>query len=367
MSTSLVTIGISKNNLVHNLREYQHSYPRLIIAPVIKSNAYGHGLLEVAQILDREQVPFLVVNSLDEATQLRGAKIRAPILIAGYIRTRDIVSSLTSNTAIAITDIEELRELSPIVQESVRLHIKIDTGMHRQGILPSQSDEVIALINAQPLFNVEGICTHLADADGENSTFTDAQVETWNKTSEKFDNSFTNIKYRHIAATTGFEFARQTTTNMARLGIGLYGFDVSKFGKMNLKPVLEVRSIVASIRTIGAGESVGYSATFTARRETMIATIPGGYFEGIDRRLSNKGFVTIKGKICPIVGRVSMNMIGVDVTDAPETAVGDDVILMSRNPKDQNSVASIAHLIGTIPYEILVHIPEQLPRITDVV
>src|SRR3989344_1835699 len=111
MNSSLITIGISRNNLLHNLREYRRMYPRLAIAPVIKSNAYGHGLLEVGQILDNEAVPFLVVNSLDEAIMLRDAEIRSPILIAGYVRPRGVVSNLTSDTAIAITDIEELRGL----------------------------------------------------------------------------------------------------------------------------------------------------------------------------------------------------------------------------------------------------------------
>lgn len=365
MSSSLITIGISRHNLVYNLHEYRHVYPGLAIAPVIKSNAYGHGLIEVARILESETVPFLVVNSLDEALILREEKINTHILIAGYVRPRDTVSNLTSNTAIAITDIEELRELSTIVKKPVRLHIKIDTGMHRLGILPDEVDETITNLNEQPFFIVEGVYTHLADGDGKESAYTNARIDTWNKTAEKFDRTFTTIKYRHMAATTGFEFAKHTNTNAARLGIGLYGFDASRFGMMNLKPVLEMRSIVASIRRIDAGEWVGYNAMFTAKRESIIATVPGGYFEGIDRRLSNKGFVSIKGIACPIVGRVSMNMMGVDITDAPQVSIGDTVIIMSRDPKEPNSVESISKNIGTVPYDVIAGIAAQLPKIVE--
>ncbi|TSC86489.1 MAG: alanine racemase [Parcubacteria group bacterium Gr01-1014_8] len=365
MDTSLIQIGISKENLLHNLQEYQRVYPNIDIAPVVKSNAYGHGLPEVSNILESETIPFLVVNSLSEAVALRKARSKKNILIVGYVRPSDVVSSIPSDTTLAITDIEELRQLSKIIKTPLRVHIKIDTGMHRQGIAESDFNEAIALIKIQPLLTVEGICTHIADADGENPSFTNTQLKNWSDASDFFDRAFSSIRYRHVAATTGFASITAANTNMARLGIGLYGFDVSNNKRMDLKPVLEMRSVVASIRRINAGESVGYNATFTAEHPMVIATIPGGYFEGIDRRLSNTGFVTTKDKTCPIVGRVSMNMIGVDITDAPETAIGDDVILMSRNPDDKNSVESIAKMIGTIPYEVLAHIPEQLPRIID--
>ena len=182
--------------------------------------------------------------------------------------------------------------------------------------------------------------------------------------------SFPSLEYKHFAATKGVRFAREAGTNVARLGIGLYGFDTAPGGASSLMPVLELRSIIGELRTISAGESVGYNATYTAFRETKVATIPAGYFEGIDRRLSNKGQVSVRGVLCPIIGRVSMNMTAIDVTEVPQVSIGDTVTLISRDLSLANSVPQIAKAIGNEEYReseyvVLVHIPQHLKRVLE--
>lgn len=369
-STPLIEVGISKEALLHNLHTYQATYPDILLAPVLKSNAYGHDLGLIARALDTEKIAFFMVDSLYEARRLRGAGVRSRIVVMGYVRPQDIAGSSLRDVDFAITDIEQLRALARIVRSSRRLHIKLDTGMHRQGIQTEDLAEAIALLKGNPRLHVVGACSHFADADTEGSAHAQRQLTRWKEALSVLTREFLTIEYKHFAATKGVRFARGAGTNVARLGIGLYGFDTAPGGTSSLMPVLELRSIIGELRTITAGESVGYNATYTAFRETKVATIPAGYFEGIDRRLSNKGQVSVQGVLCPIIGRVSMNMTAVDVTEVPQVSVGDPVTLISRDLSLPNAVPQIAKAIGNEEYReseyvVLVHIPQHLKRVLE--
>jgi alanine racemase len=367
----LVEVGISRKNLLYNLHAYQKKYPHLTFAPVLKSNAYGHGLTTIAGLLDKELVAFFMVDSYFEARTLRRAGIRSRILVLGYVRPKEIASGALRLVDYGIVDIEQLRELVRIVRKPTRIHLKIDTGMHRQGITFEQLDEVIALLKSQPHIELVGICSHFADADNSTSdAHTQRQVKVWNDAAKELLLQFPSIEYRHIAATKGVAYGDAAHTNVGRLGIGLYGFDTSSSGSADLKPVLELRSIVTSIRNVNSGEFVGYNATFVANKSARVATVPVGYFEGLDRRLSNKGSVQIAGKACGLAGRISMNMCSVDVTDLPHVTVGDEVIIISRNLSAPNSIPSMTKLISTENYEetayvLLVHVAQHLKRVVD--
>jgi len=358
-----VEVLISRKNLLHNLNEYKKLYPNLLVAPVLKSNAYGHGLIEVAQILEKESKAFLVVDSLYEAMTLRSKGVKSPLLIIGYASAENINSCKLSGIAFTITSLEQLNNLVKILKRPTKIHLKIDTGMHRQGILPSQIDETINIIRFNKYLNLEGICSHLADPDNMDQTFTQSQLNHWNEAVSIFSNSFSAIKFIHVLATPGIRYSDKALGNTVRLGIGLYGINPPITVSVNLKPALQMQSIISSIKTIPAGECVGYGATFKTTRETKVATIPVGYFEGVDRRLSNCGVIKIANKLCPIVGKVSMNIISVDVSSVPMAKIGDKVIIISSDPEDPNSAANIAKLIQTIPLEILVHIPQHLRRV----
>jgi alanine racemase len=362
----LVEVGISRENLLHNLNAYKKKYPHLKFAPVLKSNAYGHGLGVIAEILDKEDIAFLMVDSYYEARALRRIGICSRILILGYVRPEEIALSNLPHIDYGVTDIEQLRELARIIRKPTHIHMKIDTGMHRQGILPNELDDAIKLITSQPHLQLVGTCSHFADADNaESDAHTQAQVIVWNKASEKLQVAFPSIEYRHIAATKGVAFGDAAHTNVGRLGIGLYGFDTSPDGSTELKPVLEMRSIITSLRDVPPGDFVGYNATLVADKPMKIATVPVGYFEGADRHLSNIGSMLVHGNAAGVAGRVSMNMSSLDVTGIPDVKRGDQVMVISRNPNDQNSVENIARLSETTPYVVLVHIPQHLKRVVD--
>jgi len=356
----LIEVLIYKNNLLHNLHEFQNKFSKVEFAPVLKSNAYGHGLVEVAKILQNENVPFLVIDSLFEARALRSAGIKKDLLIIGYVRPEEIVKNKLKNVSFVVVSLEQLQEITN-AENKIIIHLKIDTGMHRQGILMSEVDEAIDLIKNNKNLELQGVCSHLADADFENSEFNEKQIEVWNSVVEKIREKF-SIKYFHVSASSGVKFLDQLNCSLVRLGIGLYGFNQGN-SELNLKPVLEMQTIITGIKKIKAGESVGYNATFTTEKDMTIATIPVGYFEGIDRRLSNSGFVKYKDDFCKILGRVSMNIISIDVSDLPEIKTNDKIIAISSNSQDKNSVLQIAKTCNTISYEVLVKIPQHLKRI----
>ncbi|MDR3548870.1 MAG: alanine racemase [Candidatus Pacebacteria bacterium] len=362
----LVEVRISRKNLLHNLHAYQEKYPHLTFAPVLKSNAYGHGLAVIARLLDKENIAFFMVDSYYEARTLRRAGVRSRIVIMGYVRPEEIASSKLRDIDYGIVDIEQLRELARIAHKPLRIHLKIDTGMHRQGILPTDLDDAIKLIKSQPSLRIAGICSHFADADNSVSDeHTRLQVSTWNEAAKELLLQFPSIEYRHIAATKGVAFGDATHTNVGRIGIGLYGFDTSPDGSTELKPVLEMRSLITSIRGVPTGDFVGYNATFVAQKPLCIATVPVGYFEGIDRRLSNVGSLQVAGEAAGLAGRVSMNMCSINVTDLPEVKRGDVVTVISRNRDDDNSVERMAELANTTPYVILAHLPQHLKRVVE--
>ncbi len=365
----LVEVGISRQNLLHNLHTYQRTYPHLTFAPVLKSNAYGHGLTLIAGILDRENIAFFMVDSYFEARTLRHAGIRSPIAVIGYVRPEEIVSSTLPNLEYGIVDFVQLRELAQLVQKRNRkpisIHLKLDTGMHRQGILPEDLDEAIRIIKSSRHLKLVGICSHFADAENADTINTESQLQQWQAMSQKLTSEFTSIKHRHLAATTGMAFSEQANTNVGRLGIGLYGFDVSanEPEALGLRPALELRSLITSVREIMPGEFVGYNATYRADKPARIATVPVGYFEGVKRALSDKGWYVVNGKACPIIGRVSMNMSSIDVSEVADAQPGTPVIIYGRDASAKNSVTHAAALAGTNPYEILVHIPQHLKRV----
>ncbi|MEK7501508.1 MAG: alanine racemase, partial [Patescibacteria group bacterium] len=289
------------------------------------------------------------------------------------------------NISFTVTNMETLRALTkraeienthggmigiqlPIVgaRHPHRIHLKIDTGMRRQGIMPDEINNAIEIIQGNQSIILEGICSHLSDADNRDEAFTDSQIILWNKIVKQFRLKFPYLKYWHLSNTDGHRFHGEINGNVSRLGIGLYGLinDKSFTPALNLKPVLEMKTIISGIKKLRVGDTVGYGNTFTAQKNMTIATVPVGYFEGIDRRLSNRGIILVgPDKIpCPIIGRVSMNITTIDVSNVIGVNVGTAVTVISNDPNQANSIAKIAEKCNTITYEIAVKIPAQLKR-----
>ncbi len=357
----LIEVFVYKNNLLHNLSQYQKNYSYLQFAPVLKANAYGHGLEQVLTVLKDQKLPFVCVDSHFE---LRVAEKFAPklqALVIGFARLESILKSNSSKASFTIISFDQLLELSEKLSKPRKFHLKLDTGMNRQGILPGEYSGAIKLIQLNKNIILEGLCSHLADPEMEAETL--KQIEVWNSVVQYFKEAFPQIKFFHLSATGGVRYSKQIDANLVRLGIGFYGINEHHQSELNLKPALEMRSIISGVKTIPLGEKVGYGFTFTASQITKLATVPVGYFEGVDRRLSNVGYFKINQEFYPLVGRVSMDISTVDVSQNKSVAFGDEVIVISREQNYKNSVSNIASFCQTIPYDILVHIPQHLKRI----
>ena len=366
----LITVTVSRSRILHNLKEFSKLIPEGYVVPVLKSNAYGHGLFEVAKILSNDpHIPFFAVDSYFEAVALRARRIKTPLLIIGYNRSRTIMGSNLKNTAFAVTSLETLKELKD-VSHTIYIHLKFDTGMRRQGLMPAEMEEAIGIVKDNPYILLRGIATHFCDADNADESFTEAQIASWNSIVKRMKIEFPDIWYAHAAATDGSRFSCDIRGNVVRLGIGLYGLSDNEHLRktLDLQPALEMRTIITGLKDLKVGETVGYGNTFKAPKDMRIATIPVGYFEGLDRRMSNNGSIQVgpDNAACPIVGRVSMNITTIDVTDVPSAAnlkIGSPVKVISNTASDPNSITAIAKRCGTISYEIAVRIPAHLKRV----
>lgn len=369
--TPLITVTLSKSALLHNLAALRKLNP--LVAPVLKSNAYGHGLIEIASILDNQNCPFLIVDSYFEAITLRRAGITSPLLVIGYTPIATMLENRLKKVAFTITSMSALAELlGKTSHRSAYIHLKIDTGMYRQGILPEEVTVAIDMMSksqsgTNPHVILEGILTHFPDADNFDNKYTLAQIERWNTIVKNIkkdlaERKMPELRFVHAANSPGHAYVHLTahssdvSSHVSRAGLSLYGIHVGgPVDKMlDIKPVLEMKTIVSDVKKIQKGDEVGYGRSFVAPRDMTIATIPVGYFEGMDRRLSNTG---------KIVGRVSMNITTIDATEQKGLKRGNVFTVISAQPEDENSVESIAKTCGTIPYEILVHIPGHLKRV----
>jgi alanine racemase len=359
----LVEVTIDQSNILHNLHFFQNVNKKVAVAPVLKSNAYGHGLSLIAKILDKENLPFLIVDSYYEAMILRNNSVKTPILILGYTVLENIVKNKLKDLAFTIVSIDQLKEISTNLKSPARFHLKIDTDMHRQGVTLKYRDEAINLSRANKNILLEGLCSHLANSDSSDKSFNEHQIKIWNDQTEIWSQQFPTIKYFHLSNTGGFSYSKETKANVARLGIGLYGIDPTENEILSdLKPALEMKTVISGTKNIKKGEKVGYSITFEANKDMRIATFPAGYYEGIDRSLSSKGFVKIGDKFAPIVGRVSMNITTIDITDLPEAKLNSEVTVISKVSSDKNSIINNAKTAGKIPYDLMVHIPQGLRK-----
>jgi len=359
---NLVEIRLSKGNLQHNLHTFQNLYDKVLIAPVLKSNAYGHGLIQVAEILDHEDIPFMVVDSYFEALLLRKNKIKTPILIIGYTLLDNLTYRRLKDVSYAITSLQQLRLLSQKLKQPVTIHLKINTGMNRQGINIDEVDEALKIIDNHKFLNLEGIFSHLANADDASHQQNAKQIKLWNDLIDKIKLQKRFIKYIHFAASAGIKFSSNVRANIARIGLGLYGVEQNN-DQYNLKPVLAMYTYLTRVAHLFPDASVGYGGTYQAEQPVTIGTIPVGYYEGLDIGLSNRGMVKIRDKFCPIVGKISMNITTIDISKLGDLNFEEQVEVISCRFEDTNSVTKMAVLANKIPYEILVHIPERLKRI----
>lgn len=363
---NLNLIEVSEAALRQNHQALKKLHPEAEIAPVLKSNAYGHGLTNVAPIFDTLTAPFLVVDSLYEAYELYKLKVKTPILILGYTHPDNYkIKKLPFD--IVVFDEETLKTLNSY-QPGCNIHLFVDTGMNREGILLKNLDTFVKKAQHTSL-NIVGLCSHLADADNpQDQSFTQFQIENFKQALNILEKNNVHPRYKHIAASGGAFKIKEAPFNLIRAGIASYGLNPleendSQYRLLKLKPALTFSSTLVQIKTIHNGDKLGYNCTYTADKTLRVGLLPLGYYEGVARRLSNKGVVTIDGKECPILGRVSMNITLINLTNVPEAKIKDKVIIYSAQSEATNSLKNAAKIAKTIPYELLVHLAESVKRV----
>src|SRR3990167_1936062 len=350
---------ISQKRLVGNYQYLKKLQKNLKIAPVLKSNAYGHGIVQTAKILENQKPPMFCVDSLYEAYLLLKARVKTPILIMGYIHPFSLkVKKLPFSYA--VFDHEQLEVINKY-QKGCQVHIKVDTGMHRLGIMMQDLPEFIEKLRDYKNIKVTGLMSHIAYQESLKEELSKKQLINFQKANTLLKEAGFKPKWLHLAASGGI-LAKDAVkiskiSNMARVGLGLYGIDLT--GKhQELKPVLKVTSKIVQIKRLEKGDKIGYSGTFICSREMLIGILPIGHNDGVDRNLSNKGFVIIAGKPCQIVGNISMNITTVDLSSVKNPRVGQEVIIFSDNPIHPNSIVNASRIVDRIPYELLVHFSE---------
>lgn len=366
-------IEIDAAALRHNYQIFQKLAGTAALIPVVKSNAYGHGLGEIYQALRQLQPAWLGVNYLAEAEELRTAGYGGRILVVGPIRSSDLDRAFQSQCDIFLSERDILDAwLNKIGTKRPKAHLKCDTGMSRQGFMPEETDRLIQELRDHK-DDLVGICSHFANVeDVLEQTYAQHQLDTFLAIVERFTQAGFSL-LPHMAASSSALIMQASRLAMIRIGISMYGLWPSRttqlsflqsFGSMiELKPLLSWITEVAIVKSIKTGQYVGYGCSFKALRDMRIAVLPLGYNEGYPRLASNRGYVLIKGMRCPIVGRICMNMMMVDISHLGSIEVGERVTLIGVDGSEQIDAAQIGEWADTIHYEILTKINPTVPRI----
>ncbi|MBI4037630.1 alanine racemase [Candidatus Curtissbacteria bacterium] len=354
-------VEVSKSALVNNYRYLASCDKRISIAPVLKSNAYGHGLIKIAKTLDNLGCPMFCVDSLHEAYELSKGEIKTPIFIMGYINPPNLkIKKL--NFTYAIYDFRQAEILNQF-QPGSKVHVKVDTGMNRLGVPLNELGKLITKIKKLKNIEIVGLMSHFSSPK-VSKPYTDYQTKNFKEALKILRQHHIEPEWRHLAASGGLlnnVNSISKITNMARVGISLFGlYRTGKFSK--LKPVLKLTSQIVQLKRIKKGEYIGYDMAYRANSDMKIAVLPIGYNDGVERRLTNKGFIKVGNKFCRVVGKVSMNITTIDVTDV-DVRLGNKVVVYSDKIADVNSLENVAANVGTIPHELLVHLnPASIRR-----
>jgi len=353
---NLNRIDVSESRLRENYRILSSLHSGVAVAPILKSNAYGHGIRIAGRVLERMNPPFFCVDSLYEGYELLKAGIKKEILIMGYTNPANFVRKRLP-FSYAVYDKETLRVIHEH-QSGASVHLFVDTGMRREGIPLEEFEDFAVYASTLSGVRIDGLMSHLGYAGNPEHPTTKMQIRNFNAAREILGKLNIKPKWIHFSNTGGFfhwDELGGNLGNIARIGMAMYG--ICEEGDCGgVMPVLDFFTTLSQIKTLKKGEYIGYDFTFQAEKDMKIGILPAGYNEGIDRRLSNKGVVTIRGVRCPIVGKISMNITAIDITDVQNPKIGEDVCVFSSDPFAENSVMNIANLCGVAPYEILVRI-----------
>ncbi|MCG2705942.1 MAG: alanine racemase [Candidatus Omnitrophica bacterium] len=358
-------VEVNLGNLRYNLNQIKRLLaPKTKVLVSVKADAYGHGLIPVAKRLVSQGVDYLGVASIDEGIRLRQEKINLPILVLGMVLKKDLGALFKYNLTptICTEDIAlALNKIAGSRGKSINIHIKIDTGMGRLGVLCEEAPGFIKKLHCLRFINIQGVFTHLACAD-INKKFTLYQLRMFRNLISRLSSEGIHIPLVHTANSLGVVNYRMSHFNMIRPGLVIYGLYPQENLGIRLKPVLSLKTKIVYFKRVPCGFGISYGHTYVTRSKATIVTLPIGYGDGYPRNLSNKAEVLIRGRRFRISGRVCMDQIMVDVKDLA-VKIGDEVVLIGSQGKDKITVEELANLSGTIPYEIVCGLGNRLPRI----
>ena len=366
-----VVAEVSTAAIRHNYKQIRSIIPKHTeMMAIVKADGYGHGAIEISNILQKEGANRFAVAIAKEGEELRSSGITAPILVLGYTPRADIKMLIKNDLTQTVFSYDMAKYISDEamkLNKKVNIHIKVDTGMGRIGFLSSpKSIEEVKKIAELPYINLEGIFTHFSTADEEDTTYTKEQWSIFQGFLNELNEVGIDLPIMHAANSAATMCHHYTHLNLVRPGIILYGYYPSKFlqGKViELEPAMTLKSQVVHVKELPEGHYVGYGRKYYTHQKVKIATIPIGYADGYSRRLSNKGRVLIRGEYAPIVGNICMDQFMVDVSHIKDVSVEDEVVIFGKQGNRCIPIEEITDELGTINYEMMCMIGKRVPRL----
>lgn len=357
---------ISLSALEHNLNFVRQLVgPSVQILFPVKADAYGHGLEKMAVSSAQNGVTWLGVANIEEAARIRRVLPDIPILILGLSFSGEFESLLDMRVSTVAADLVFIQTLNKVAAEKgvkARIHLKVDTGMGRIGVWHEEALELIEQVAQLPHIELEGILTHFPAPEKPDDLFTRVQISHFEQLLKSCKQKGVQFKFIHLANSSGVVNYPESHQFLVRPGIMVYGVQANETPQ-DLRPLLQLKSKIIYLKKVKPGRSISYGRTYVADKETQIATLPIGYADGFPRSLSNKAEVLIQGKRCPVVGRVTMDQIMVDVGLEATCKVGDEVTLIGQDTNEQIRVEELATWANTIPYEILTNLGDRIHRV----
>lgn len=372
-----VWVEVSRSALENNIKQLRARLAEgTKFMAVVKSNAYGHGLVEVADVAVSAGADWLGVDSIDEALRLRAAGLTVPVLVLGYTlndRLEDAIKHDIHLIAYNAETIEALEVAGERLKKKAKVHMKIETGTSRQGLHEDDAITFAQFVRSQNWVVLDGASTHFANIeDTTDHSYAEEQLHKFTRIAEKIVTDSGKLEVVHSACSAALILFPETHFDMVRAGISMYGHWSSpqtlasakeKLLNVNLTPALTWKTRVAQVKLLEKGTCVSYGLTEKVSRDSRVAVLPVGYWDGVDRKLSSMGEVLIRGHRAKILGRVCMNMTVVDVTDIPEVEPEDEVVLIGTQGEETITAEDVAAKVGTIQYEVMTRINPVIPRV----
>ena len=383
MDTSLIRAEIDLKAIAHNVSELRRiTQPNARLMAVVKADGYGHGAVEVARCALQNGAERLGVARIDEGIALRTAGIQAPILIFGYTLPElaaELLEYDLTQTVYTAASARALSRTAVAIEEKIKVHLKVDTGMGRLGLLTQNfrsrhsdemintaaADETLSIAGLQGL-ELEGVFTHFATADSADKRYAEKQLDLFLNYLDRMRAAGLNPAVRHAANSAALIDMPQSHLDMVRPGIAIYGLypsdEVDK-KRVPLRPAMAMRTRIIHLKKVPAGFHISYGITYKTQKPTTIATVPVGYADGLNRLLSSRGQMLVRGKRVPIVGRICMDLTMLDVGNIENVQVGDEAVIFGQQDNETITVDEMASALNTINYEIVSTITARVPRV----